>query len=67
MINIESVQGQHTNGLLLLPFSPWGTLGLAIIMIIDAIYHFKTDGFKFIIKEIFSIQSFLFYSQKLKK
>ena len=44
-------------GLLLLPFSPWGTLGLALIMIIDAKYHFNRDGFKFIIREIFSVQN----------
>ena len=56
-LQIRKIHNYAMIGLLLLPFSPWGTLGLAIIMIIDAIYHFKTDGFKFIIKEIFSIQN----------
>lgn len=42
-------------GLILFPFSPWGTIGLAIFMIIDAVKYIKENKFKGFLKEAFSI------------
>ncbi len=45
-------------GLLLFPFSPWGTIGLGILMIIDAIHHIIIkNNFKSFLREVFSIQN----------
>lgn len=44
-------------GLLLFPFSPWGTIGLGILMVIDAARFMVKDPFKLLIREVFSIQN----------
>lgn len=45
-------------GLLILPFSPWGTIGLGILMIVYFIrYCIKNKNFKNIIREVFSVQN----------
>lgn len=42
-------------GLILLPFSPWGTVGLAVIMVADAIHEMVKGSFVKLLKEIFSV------------
>lgn len=44
-------------GLLIFPFSPWGTVGLGILMILNAGYYIIKDSFSAFIKEAFSIQN----------
>ena len=45
-------------GLLVFPFSPWGTVGLALIMVTDAAYYLaKEKNIIKLIKEMFSIQN----------
>ncbi len=44
-------------GLILFPFSPWGTLGLGILMIIDAVQYIAKNSFKSFFKEAFSVQN----------
>ncbi len=44
-------------GLVLLPFSPWGTIGTAFFMVIDAVRCIYKESFKVFIKEAFSVQN----------
>lgn len=44
-------------GLILFPFSPWGTIGIGIFMVIDAVRCIFKDSFKTFIKKAFSIQN----------
>lgn len=44
-------------GIALFPFSPWGTIGLGILMIIDAFYFIAKNSFKLFLKEAVSIQN----------
>lgn len=52
----RSIHNYAFLGLILFPFSPWGTAGLALLMIIDAvIYLIKSKKVIDFLKEIFSI------------
>lgn len=44
-------------GLLLFPFSPWGTTGIGIIMIADVLYQFFKEKNIAFMKEAFSLQN----------
>lgn len=56
MLQNRNIRNYAFLGLILFPYSPWGTLGIALIMIVDAIYFLikRKSVIKFM-KEVFSI------------
>lgn len=59
MLENRKIKNYAFIGILLLPYSPWGVIGIAILMIIDAIHqaieYFKNKHIKELFLEIFSI------------
>lgn len=61
MLENRKIKNYAFIGILLLPYSPWGVIGIAILMIIDAIHqsidYFQEKQVKKLFCEIFSIQN----------
>lgn len=59
MLEKRKIRNYAFIGILLLPYSPWGVLGIAMMMIVDAIYqlkyYLKEKQLKKIFEEIFSL------------
>lgn len=53
----RSIHNYAFLGLILFPFSPWGTVGIGILMIIDAIRYAVKNPFGTFLKEVFSVQN----------
>lgn len=56
MLQNRNIRNYAFLGLILFPYSPWGTLGIALMMMVDAVYFgIKNKSFVKLIREIFSI------------
>lgn len=55
MLQNRKIHNYAFLGLILFPFSPWGTAGIALMMAADAVYYIRKRSFKSFIKEAFSI------------
>lgn len=56
MLQNKNVRSFAFLGLILFPFSPWGTAGIALMMIVEAVrFLIREKSFKKVVKEVFSI------------
>ena len=56
MLQNKNIRNYAFLGLILFPYSPWGTMGIALIMIVDAVYFLiKNKSIIKFMKEVFSV------------
>ena len=61
MLENQKIHNYAFIGILLLPYSPWGVIGIAVLMVIDAVYQavgfIREKHIKDLFMEIFSVQN----------